>query len=216
MGNKYNVIEDGTIICACGGKVTLISTVEGRTIAGKKPLYLKDLLNADVNCPREKDKCTKVVAISTAGTQTNVSASGKTYLLRTDGFVTDKGRAVILKDPGQTTSQINNIPSLENQDVQAEEKIETEENIYKEKIIQEKYKLYFLRKSQDIYKPLRPSRAFQNSKETISTDLLDKFNDTSIHSHTMAYLYLTQNNKTIEYKIFSKGNLYNEKVKDIF
>jgi nitrogen regulatory protein PII-like uncharacterized protein len=211
MGNKYNVIEDGTIICACGGKVTLISTVEGRTIAGKKPLYLKDLLNADVNCPREKDKCTKVVAISTAGTQTNVSASGKTYLLRTDGFVTDKGRAVILKDPGQTTSQINNIPSLENQDVQSEEKIETEENIYKEKIIQEKYKLYFLRKSQDIYKPLRPSRVFLKAEETY-----DKTNFDNIYSHNLSYIYIVKQSEFLEYKVFNNGGLNSEVLKDIY
>lgn len=216
MANEYNVIEDGTIVCACGGKVSLISTVEGKTIGGKKPLYLKDLLNAPVFCPRNTNKCTKVVAISTAGTQTNVSASGKTYLLRTDGFVTDKGRAVILKNPGQYTSRISDIPSLENQDVKPEDEIEAEKKIHEENISKEKYKLYFLRKSQETYKPIRPTRAFRDSLETHSSDLLDEFNDTSIHSHTMAYLYITQNNKTSEYKIFSQGNLYNEETKDIF
>ncbi len=105
MGNEYNVIEEAVITCACGGKVTLTSTVPNLKIAGKKPLYLKDILGAAVACPRSINPCTKVASISTAGTEVNVSASGLTYLLRTDGFKTDKGRAVILKNPGQGTSK---------------------------------------------------------------------------------------------------------------
>lgn len=211
MANEYNVIEDGTIVCACGGDVSLISTVEGKTIGGKKPLYLKDLLNAPVNCTRTTNRCTKVVAISTAGTQTNVSASGKTYLLRTDGFVTDKGRAVILKNPGQHTSRISDIPSLENQDVKPEDEIESEKKTFNEKIEKEKYKLYFLRKSQDIYKPIRPSRILLKSQETY-----DKSDFDNIYSHNLAYLYIVKQSEFLEYKIFSDGGINAEILKDIY
>lgn len=124
MGNEYNVIESGFIKCACGGKVTLTSSVPNLKIAGAKPLYLKDILGAPVACPRSKNKCTKVASNSTAGTETNVSATGLTYLLRTDGFKTDKGRAVILVDPGQGTSKISAPPSLSSQEIIAEEPTE--------------------------------------------------------------------------------------------
>ncbi|QKF81480.1 hypothetical protein [Halarcobacter ebronensis] len=216
MGNEFNVLEKGIIKCACGGEVVLTSTVPNLKINGEKPLYLKDILNAPISgCP-SKDPCTKVASISDAGTEVNVSATGLTYLLRTDGFKSDKGRAIILNDPGQRTSKISAIPSLENQDVEPEEEITKEE--YQEEIIKKDtiYTLSFLRKYQDIYKPIRPTRAFRNTIETHSTDALDEFNDTSIHSHTFAFIYITQNGKTAEYQVFSKGNIYAESQKDIF
>ncbi|MGP2656648.1 hypothetical protein ACOJTA_06350, partial [Malaciobacter sp. WC5094] len=218
MSNEYNVVEEGVITCACGGKVTLKSSVENYTIGGKKPLYLEDLLNAPVACPRSPNAnpCTKVVAISTAGTQTNVSASGKTYLLDTIGFKTDKGRAVILNNPGQTQSKISTPPSLENQVIQKEEISPIKQKEAKKLIEKEKYALYFLRQSQNKYKPLRPTRAFRKTDEKYITkneplDIKD-----NIYVHTFAYLYVKQNNKIKEYKILSKGSFYNESLKDIY
>jgi hypothetical protein len=216
MGNEYNVIEEAVITCACGGKVTLTSTVPNLKIADKKPLYLKDILGAAVACPRSVNPCTKVASISTAGTEVNVSATGLTYLLRTDGFKTDKGRAVILKNPGQGTSKISSIPSLENQVVVPEEATLKEQEEAFLEMGKEKYQLYFLRKYQNIFKPIRPTRAFRNSTETHQTDALDEFSDTAIHSHTFAYIYITQNKNITEYQVFSKGNLYSESVKEIF
>ncbi len=125
MGNEYNVIEEGIIQCACGGKVTLTSTVQVERIAGKKPLYLKDIIGAPVACPRSKNPCSVVSSVSNAGTEINVSASGKTYLLRTCGFKTDKGRAVVLVFPGQTTSKIASIPVYENIDVEPDKPLES-------------------------------------------------------------------------------------------
>ncbi|QDF28476.1 hypothetical protein [Halarcobacter anaerophilus] len=215
MGNEYNVIEEAVITCACGGKVTLTSTVPNLKIAGKKPLYLKDILGAPVSCPRSINPCTKVASISTAGTEVNVSASGLTYLLRTDGFKTDKGRAVILKNPGQGTSKISSIPSLENQDVVAEEKALKEENIKIEEEVKTKYELYLLRKSGEIYKPIRPSRAFRKADETYVNNQKESDFD-NIYSHTLAFVYLVKNNEYIEYKIYNSGGINAERVKDIY
>ncbi|RXJ68502.1 hypothetical protein CRV08_06640 [Halarcobacter ebronensis] len=215
MGNEYNVIEAGTIICACGGKVTLTSSVPNLKIAGQKPLYLKDILGAPVACPRSKNPCTKVASISTAGTEVNVSATGLTYLLRTDGFKTDKGRAVILKDPGQGTSKISAIPSLENQDVIAEEKSEKKEYIKEEKEVKVKYKLYLIRKSQDIYKPIRPSRDFRKANETYLTNEKEADFD-NIYSHTLAFVYVVKGGDYLEYKIYNDGGINAETLKDIY
>ncbi|XOB63245.1 hypothetical protein ACMC56_05405 [Campylobacterota bacterium DY0563] len=215
MGNEYNVLEEGIIKCICGGIVKLTSTVPNLKIDGKKPLYLNDIIGAPISgCP-STNPCTKVASVSTAGTEVNVSATGETYLLRTDGFKTNKGRAVVLVDPGQGTSKISAIPSLENQVINPEEKTLKEE--YKTETLEKdiKYQLSFLRKYQNKYKPIRPTRAFRDSIETYQTDALNEFNDTSIHSHTYAYIYITQNNKTTEYQVFSKGNIYNEELKDI-
>ncbi|QDF27566.1 ligand-binding sensor domain-containing protein [Halarcobacter anaerophilus] len=215
MGNEYNVIEEAVITCACGGKVTLTSTVPNLKIAGKKPLYLKDILGAPVSCPRSINPCTKVASISTAGTEVNVSATGLTYLLRTDGFKTDKGRAVILKNPGQGTSKISSIPSLENQDVVAEEKALKEENIKIEEEVKTKYELYLLRKSGEVYKPIRPSRAFRKADETYVNNQKESDFD-NIYSHTLAFVYLVKNNEYIEYKIYNSGGVNAERVKDIY
>jgi hypothetical protein len=110
MGNEFIVVESGVIKCEHGGKVILKSSVPNHVIGGKKPLYDKDFLDAAIkDCPNPSTNggpCTKVVAISSAVTETNVSNSGKNYLLRTDGCQTDKGVSLILSDPGQTNSKI--------------------------------------------------------------------------------------------------------------
>ncbi|RXJ67618.1 hypothetical protein CRV08_09620 [Halarcobacter ebronensis] len=214
MGNEYNVIEAGSIICACGGKVTLSSSVPNLKIAGAKPLYLKDILGAAVACPRSKNPCTKVASISTAGTEVNVSATGLTYLLRTDGFTTDKGRAVILNSPGQNTSKIASIPSLENQDTQPEEWIPVEQNFDPEKIKKKTFKLYLLRKFQEVYKPLRATREFRSTSDTIGLNEVQEDFET-IHSHTLAFVYVVENGKFTEYKIFNNGTLNAPKLKEI-
>ncbi|MGB5918569.1 hypothetical protein, partial [Arcobacter sp.] len=215
MGNEYNVIESGIIKCACGGKVTLTSSVPNLKIAGKKPLYLKDILGAPVACPRDKNKCTKVASISTAGTEVNVSATGETYLLRTDGFKTDKGRAVVLSSPGQGTSKISSIQSLENQDTIAEEKVLKEQYLKEENEVTIKYKLYLIRKSQDIYKPIRPSRGFRKADETYAVDK-EKSEFDNIYSHTLAFVYVVKGNEYLEYKIYNDGGINAEELKDIY
>ncbi len=218
MGNEFNVIEEGVIQCVCGGTVVLKSTVWNRVINGKKPLYLEDLQGAPIKgCPKKRP-CTVVANKSYAGTEINVHANkgANTYLLRTDGFVSNKGRKIVLITPGQFTSHMSAIPSLENQVVIPEEWSEVEQKKAKELIEKEKFQLYFLRKSQDIFKPLRPTRAFREALEVHSTDSNDEFEDNSIHAHTFAFLYVRQNNKTIEYQVFSEGTVYGELHKEIF
>lgn len=217
MGNTLNVLESGTIQCACGGKVTLSSTVPNTTIGGKKPLYWKDILNAPVACPRspKQNPCTKVVSISSAGTESNVGDNGEAFLLRTDGFQTDKGRAVVLIDPGQSTSKIKAPPSVENEEVEEDEPIEVEEKKNKENIHKEKYSLYLLRKSEEHFRAIRPSRAFRDSKDKMLHN--GKYtNLKSIHTHTLAFIYMIQNGKTSEFKVCSRGGIYTEKIKEIF
>ncbi|RXJ86240.1 hypothetical protein, partial [Arcobacter sp. CECT 8985] len=216
MGNKYNVIEAGVIQCACGGKVTLTSTAKVERIAGAKPLYLTDIIGAPVDCPRSKNPCTKVASVSTAGTETNVKSTSKYFLLRTDGFKTDKGRAVVLVDPGQGTSQISSPPSIESSVVKEEEPLE--EAIKQEEQIKqtEKYSLYLIRKSEDIYRPLRPTRAFLKSDDTyVGKKEFVQIKD-NVHVHTFAYVYIIQNDKIKEYKVLSRGTLYSEKLQEIF
>ncbi|WP_419777433.1 hypothetical protein [Malaciobacter marinus] len=216
MGNTYNVIEAGVIQCACGGKVTLTSTAKVERIAGAKPLYLKDIIGAPVACPRSKNKCTKVASISTAGTETNVKSTANHFLLRTDGFKTDKGRAVVLKAPGQTTSKIIAPPSIESSVVKEEEPLE--EAIKQEEEIKqtEKYSLYLVRKSEDIYRPLRPTRAFLKSDDTyVGKKEFVQIKD-NVHVHTFAYVYVIQDDKIQEYKVLSRGTLYSEKLQEIF
>ncbi|WP_404319961.1 hypothetical protein [Malaciobacter canalis] len=214
MGNTYNVIEAGVIQCACGGKVTLTSTAKVERIAGAKPLYLKDIIGAKVACPRSKNKCTKVASISTAGTETNVKSTANHFLLRTDGFKTDKGRAVVLKAPGQTTSKIIAPPSIENEDVIANEKIIEEEYVKQEDKTIENYELYLIRKSQDIYKPIRPSRGFRKADETYVSNKEESEFD-NIYSHTLAFVYVVKGSEYLEYKIYNNGGINAEELKDI-
>ncbi|PLY06580.1 MAG: hypothetical protein C0625_08275 [Arcobacter sp.] len=216
MGNEYQIVEDGVIQCACGGKVILTSTVKEQVIGGKKPLYWEDLLGAPISgCPYPFFPCTEVASISPIETEMNVGASGKPYLLRADGATTDKGRALVLVDPGQHTSKISAPPSISPEDIVEEEPtpvaIKEEEKI-KHK---QKYALYFLRKSEDIYKPLRPTRTFRKTDEKfLSKDDTVDIKD-NVHVHTFAYIYITQNKQINEYKVISKGTLYTEELKDI-
>ncbi|MCP4972052.1 MAG: hypothetical protein GY932_15860, partial [Arcobacter sp.] len=216
MGNKYNVIEAASIKCACGGAVSLSSSATVERINGKKPLFVKDLIGSSVACPRDKNKCSVVSSTSMATTESNISSSGKYFLLRTDGCKTDKGRGVVLSSPGQGTSKIVKIPTVENLVVKEDEPLE--KDIKEEKLIEHKtkYALYFLRKSEDIYKPLRPTRAFEKAKETfLSKDGTLDIED-NINVHTYAYIYIKQDNSIKEYKVISRGTLYNENIEEIF
>ncbi len=216
MGNEYNVLEKGVIKCACGGKVKLTSSVPNLKINGEKPLYLNDILGAPISgCSIVLNPCTEVSSVSTAGTEVNVSATGETYLLRTDGFKTNKGRSVVLVDPGQGTSKISAIPSLENQDVIEEEKVLKEKYIKEENEVKVKYKLYLIRKSQDIYKPIRPSRGFRKANETYLTNEKEAEFD-NIYSHTLAFVYVVKGGDYLEYKIYNDGGINAETLKDIY
>lgn len=218
MGNEYHVVEQALIQCVCGGKVTLTSTVEKHIIDGKKPLFWKDIIGAPVACTRssKQNPCTIVASISTAGTETNVGEQGENYLLRTDGFKTDKGRAVVLIDPGQHTSRISAPPSISPEDIVEEEP--TESAIREEKKIKdkEKYALYFVRRSEDLYKPLRPTRAFKKTDDNILSQNSSLSIKDNIHVHTLAYIYILQDKQIKEYKVVSRGTLYSEEVKEIF
>ncbi len=223
MGNTLNVVEEGFIKCACGGKVTLKSTVAGLTIGGKKPLYWKDLLNAPVACPRssKQNPCTKVAAITSVGTEPNVGANGEPYLLRTDGFVTDKGRPVILVDPGQYTSKILAPPSTKSEFVEEEKPSEAALKEAKENIAKEKYKLYLIRpskdnKNEDIYKPLRASRNFMKTENFYSKDkdINPRIKD-KIYTALQSYVYIKTAKNIDEYKVVSKGTLCAENLNEI-
>ncbi|WP_034216829.1 ligand-binding sensor domain-containing protein, partial [Aliarcobacter faecis] len=64
-------------------------------------------------------------------------------------------------------------------------------------------------------KPLRPTRAFRNAKETsqIEEETLLTY---QVYTHTFAYLYITQENIIKEYKVAYKGQAYNETFLDIY
>ncbi|WP_026806853.1 hypothetical protein, partial [Aliarcobacter faecis] len=215
MGNVYQVVEKGSIKCACGGKVVLKSSSPNMVIGDSKPLYWKDLLGATIeNCP-SNNPCTKVSTITSLGTEKNVADSSSSFLLRTDGFKSNKGREIVLIDPGQHTSSIPPTPTSENSVVDFEKDIieSSQEDI--EKIHSTKYRLYLLRRSKDELKPLRPTRAFRNAKETsqIEEETLLTY---QVYTHTFAYLYITQENIIKEYKVAYKGQAYNETFLDIY
>ncbi|RYA23765.1 hypothetical protein CRU96_06545, partial [Malaciobacter halophilus] len=143
-----------------------------------------------------------------------VKSTANHFLLRTDGFKTDKGRAVVLKAPGQTTSKIIAPPSIENEDVIANKKMIEEEYVKQEDKTIENYELYLIRKSQDIYKPIRPSRGFRKADETYVTNKEESEFD-NIYSHTLAFVYVVKGSEYSEYKIYNNGGINAEELKDI-
>src|SRR5574344_2273679 len=215
MSNNYIVTEKGKIFCACGGKVVLKSTNPNMVIAGVKPLYWQDILSADIVGCRGSSPCTKVVTITSAGTQDNVGDLNDTFLLRVEGFKTNKGRELILNSPGQHESSIFTTPTAENSVVEYnKEAIENSKPTLKDKE-EANYRLYFLRKSNNKLKPLRPTRAFRNLKELsqIEDETLLTY---QVNTHTFAYLYITQDEEIKEYQVAYKGQAYSEKIEDIF
>lgn len=221
MSNEYHVVESGSIQCACGGKITLKSTVEKHVIGGKKPLYWKDLLDAPVACPRSKDKCSVVSSITSSGTEPNVGANGELYLLRTTAFQTDKGRPVKLIDPGQRTSKISAPSSTTKDDIKEEEPTEAAIKEAEEKKQKEKYKLSLIRSTKDsnnidIYKPLRVTRAFLKTENFYSKDkdINPRIKD-KIYSELESYIYVKTKRSIDEYKIISKGTLCSENLDEI-
>ncbi|WP_198304366.1 hypothetical protein [Arcobacter vandammei] len=215
MGNIYQVVEKGSIKCACGGKVVLKSSSPNMVIGDSKPLYWRDLLGANIiGCP-SNSPCTKVSTITSLGTEKNVADSYSSFLLRTDGFKSNKGREIVLIDSGQHTSSIPPTPTSENSVVDFEKDIIETSQEDRKKIHSTKYRLYLLRRSKDELKPLRPTRAFRNSKETsqIEEETLLTY---QVYTHTFAYLYITQESIIKEYKVAYKGQAYNETFLDIY
>ncbi|WP_324172825.1 hypothetical protein [Sulfurimonas sp.] len=213
MGNAYIVVEEGVIKCEHGGKVILVSTVPNHVIGGKKPLFDKDLLNAAISgCPNPSTNggpCTKVVAISSAVTESNVSNNGTNYLLRTDGCKTDKGVALILSNPGQGNTRISVKSSGSSQDITIkaleDAQLETSINIAKER-----HRIYPLRKSSEEVRALRGARDFRLLSDYYSVANGTYKNDKLV-TYTEAYLYVTDISKdeTKEYKVVNRGDLFN-------
>ncbi len=211
MGNEYIVVEDGVIKCEHGGKVILKSTVPNHVIGGKKPLYDKDLLNAAISgCPNPSPNggpCTKVVAISSAVTESNVANQGTNYLLRTDGCKTDKGVAVILSDPGQANTKVPVKSSGSTMDVTVQAlkdaKLDTKENLKKER-----HRIYPLRASANHARALRGARDFKilSNFHSVANGTYKK---DKVLTSTDAYLYVTDKKGTKEYKVINRGDIFN-------
>jgi len=223
MGNEYIIVEGGVIKCEHGGKVVLKSSVPNHVIGGKKPLYHLDFLNAAIDCKNPSTNggpCTKVVAISSAMTESNVANKGKTYLLRTDGAKTDKGVALILSDPGQAEHKVSTKSDTSTIDVTIkaleDAKLDTKENIKKER-----YRLFPLRKSSNEpssneIKALRGARDFKVRSDYYSV-ADGAYKKDKVVTYTDAYLYVTDTskNETKEYKVINRGDLFNPKIQDI-
>jgi|GEM_PF-3423560 len=214
MGNTYNVIEQGIIQCACGGKATLTSTAQVERIAGKKPLYLNDIIGAPVACPRSKNPCSKIVSNSMAGTESNVISTNEHFLLRTDGFKTDKGRGVVLIDPGQSTSRISAHPSIDRSKLPQADFETSVEQTREDVEDSARYIVYPFRSTKDndlknVYKPLRACKEF-----TATTSAFFKGEDTpeaikeQLFFATDSYIYVKlANNQIDEYKVISNGTI---------
>ena len=211
MAGKEVVVEDGIIQCEHGGQVILKSSVENHTIGGRKPLYTTDILQAQIQgCTyniSNNGQCTQVAAISSAITETNIANQGKNYLLRVDGCQSDKGAALVLVDPGQNntlvpvkqTGRAGSVTTRELEDA----KLDTKENIKKEK-----YRIYPLRKSDGDIRPLRGARDFSVRTDTYTTQSHTPYTTQKIITQTDAYLYVTHQNKTTEYKVINQGDTF--------
>ncbi len=212
MGNNCIVVEDGVIQCEHGAKVVLKSSVANHVIGGKKPLYDSDLIGAEVqgctNNISSGGQCTKVASISSAVTETNVANKGKNYLLRVDGCQTDKGAALLLVDPGQTNTIIPT-KSGANAGSIAIKELETAKLDTKENIKKEKYRIYPLRKSNGHVRALRGARNFQFLK---NFHFSNNYTYDKIITKTVAYLYVTHNKKTTEYKVVNRGDMLNPQI----
>lgn len=219
MSNTLIVVKEGTILCEHGGKVVLNSTVTNHKIGGKTPMYDIDLLDAEIQgCPHlvgVGGQCTKVVAISSAVTESNIANKGKNYLLRVDGCKTDKGAGLVLVDPGQDNTHVHAKQSGEGASITLgaleEATTDTKENIKKER-----HRIYPLRKSGVYVRGLRGGRDFRLLNDFYSlangTHKADK-----LLTYTDAYLYVTDTNKneTIEYQVINRGDIFNPKIQDI-
>jgi len=216
MSNPFKIVEEGDIQCEHGGKVVLISSVTGEVIGGKKPLITLDLLGAVIQgCTYNISiggHCTCVASISSAITEDNVGRGEKNFLLRVDGCQTNNGSALVLIDPGQDNTKVSPKAGVESAvSILAKElegaKVDTKENITKEK-----YRIYPLRKSNKQLRGLRGARDFQLLKNFHYTD---NYTHERIIPQTEAYIYLTFDNKTTEYKVINRGNFFNPTIQQV-
>lgn len=215
MSQTAIVVEDGVIQCEHGGKVVLTSSEAVHVIGGKKPLHDIDLMGAPIQgCPYYAPvggNCTSVASITSAVTEENVSAGGLKYLLRTDGCKTDKGAALVLVDPGQTNSIVpaksggsaGNVTAKALEDA----KVDTKENIKKEK-----YRIHPLRKSNGKLRALRGARDFKVHKNFYVTN---DYTHEKVITKTDAYLYVTHDDKTMEYKVINRGDSSNPVIQKV-
>jgi len=241
MGNEYKVTVKGDIRCECGGQVTLASTNKNMTI---KPVQIQDILNAPISgCGNSKDKCTSVASINLDGTiERETGSDGKTFLYRTDGFTTNKGRKVILHDPGQNVVKGTQTVSKENEVSHYIPEILEKKEVLKE--YKCKYRLYLLRQSSKIdekqeeqeelikvYKPIKASRNFVKSynvfNKTANLDDVpynkeDEEKYDSINFQLLAFVYVVEKNKLqvenklqASYQIFTKGSVNSYKLTDV-
>ncbi|MBL4788852.1 MAG: hypothetical protein JKY60_07310 [Kordiimonadaceae bacterium] len=215
------VLTDGCVIqCAHGGTVIHPSSDTIRTIGGLKPNFCSDILGAAISgCPK-KSPCTKVASISSAMTETNVVGSSGNYALDVAGCTTNKGAALTIVSRANKNSFV--APKVEaDNSVESEEPTQLQVQKAKEKKLKESYNLYLLRPSQNIhlekvYKPLRGARKFEDTLNYFGTMQTSASIIQKIVPLTLAFVYVKLSNNTIdEYKVLSKGSLYNETLRDI-
>ncbi|WP_345980436.1 hypothetical protein [Sulfurimonas sp. HSL3-2] len=213
--------ESCVIQCAHGGTVNHPSSDAIRTIGGLKPNFCTDILNAPISgCPVPYTPCTQVAATSSAMTEANVTGSGGTYALDVSGCQTDQGAALQIVSRANSNSATNVKSSADNK-VEGEKATKEEKEKAKNKKEKERYNLYLLRESQDIfaekvYKPLRPSRAFADIKTFYGTMDTNPLIREKIVPFTLAFVYIKLKDGNInEYRIISRGSLYGETFKDI-
>ena len=218
MAKRNFLTEDYVAQCAHGGKLVPkgTSSTPGVVCAGVPIVNIQDLPGTPIKgCPK-KSPCTKVANFSSACAEMNNKSAGVNLALDLIGVKSNKGAAITLSFNGQTVAGAQSYPDLENVVINEEEPQELELIKAKNLIKKEKYALYFLRKSEEEYKPLRPTRAFRKEDEGFlsKNDILDIKDN--IYVHTYAYIYIKQNTDIKEYKVLSKGCIYNEKVSEIY
>ncbi|MGB6329010.1 MAG: hypothetical protein WBF48_08780 [Halarcobacter sp.] len=218
MAKRLKLTENYVAQCAHGGKVVPkgTSSTTGVVCAGVPIVNIQDLPGTPITgCPK-KSPCTKVANFTSASAEMNIKSTSVNPAVDFVGIVSNKGAAVSLSFHGQSIAGSDKKPSFENAVVEEDEPLEEVIREEKKNQYKEKYALYFLRKSEEFFKPLRPTREFIKTDEAYSSkDGLLEIKD-DIHVHTFAYVYITQENIVKEYKVISKGTRYAENIKEIF
>jgi hypothetical protein len=209
--------ENCVIQCCHGGTVQHPSTDTIRTIGGNKPNFTSDILGAPISgCPVPYTPCTKVAAVSSAMTETNVKGMNGNYALDVSGCQTDQGAALQVVSRVNSNSFTAVPPSAPDNKVEGEEATEEQKKEAKKKEQKESYHLYFLRESKNIYsdiiyKPLRPCRSFMDIKTYYGTMDTNPLIREKVVPFTLAFVYIKlSTGKIEEYRILSKGSLYSE------
>ncbi|MEJ2372364.1 MAG: hypothetical protein P8Y16_00910, partial [Sulfurimonas sp.] len=140
--------------------------------------------------------------------------------LDVSGCLTDQGASLVVESRANSNSATAKKSSANNS-VEGEEPTEEAVKEVKEKEQKEQYRLHLLRESKNaflkkIYKPLRPSRSFEDIKTyygTMDTNVLIREKKVPF---TLAFVYVKLADESInEYRIISRGSLYAESFKDI-